>query len=106
MTDEELRRGVAHAIEPYRDLLERFVKGELSAIAFEKLYLPAYLGDDSDCPDEVFALVDAFFAEADSLVVDGNLRRQVFMAVSPEELKHGAANLLRAAGYAAESPTA
>lgn len=100
--DQDLRRGLAVAIEPYRGLLEDFVRGELTADEFEGRYLTAYLGDDADSPDEVFVVVDRFFGDVDSFVADPELRKHTHRAVGPTELKRHAAELLRAAGYEVE----
>jgi hypothetical protein len=98
-TDEEVRVGVARAIEPYRHLLERFVRGELSADDFESQYMDNYLSDQSLFADNVFAIVDAFFAEAESYEGDAYLRAQVHRAIGPDDLRREAAELLRVAGY-------
>jgi hypothetical protein len=99
-SDAELRAGVAQAIEPYRELLEQFVRGDISANDFESRYLNTYLSDDSLYPDDVFEVVDAFFAEAESYEGDPRLRPHVHRATGPDELRQRAEELLRVAGYA------
>jgi hypothetical protein len=101
-SSEELRLGVASAIEPYHPLLERFVAGGLGADDFDAQYLDLYLHDESVFPDEVFEVVDAFFAEAEAYEPDPELRAQLRRAIGPDVLKKHAAELLRAAGYEVE----
>jgi predicted Ser/Thr protein kinase len=99
-TDEVLVRGVASAIEPFRNLLEAFVDGRLSASDFQAKYLQAYLGDqESDYSFDVFNVVDRFFAEVDAYVDDERLRDPTEGDLGPDELRERARLLLRRAGF-------
>lgn len=101
MTETDLRREVAVAIEPYRELLMAFARGRITADTFEGEYLDKYLADDSDSSYEVFKVVDGFFAEVDAYVGDAALRAKTSDGIGPEELRDRAVELLRRAGYEA-----
>jgi hypothetical protein len=93
-----LTRQVATAIEPYRELLEQFVAGDISADEFEERYLPAYLGDESDRAYDVFLVIDRFFAEVEAYVGEERLRDPASGDLGPDELRECARELLRRAG--------
>jgi hypothetical protein len=90
---------LADAIEPYRELLQRLLRGELSADEFQTSYFDVYLADESDCPYDVFQIVDGFFADVDSLVPRPRTPDPKFHEIDEETLRERAADLLRKAGY-------
>lgn len=96
---EDLRDRLSTAIAPYLKLLVDFVEDRMSAEDFEKAYFDIYLHDDSDFADDVFAIVDGFFADVDSLVMDSESREETFREIGPDELREQAQVLLHKAGY-------
>jgi hypothetical protein len=97
-SDDSFRRAVAEAIAPYRHLLEQLVSGAIDPHDFEQEYYSIYLHDDRDWPDEVFGVVDGFFADVDAYEGDPDLRREVYRGIGPDDLKQRAAQLLEHAG--------
>ncbi|MFN2563103.1 MAG: colicin immunity domain-containing protein [Jatrophihabitans sp.] len=102
--DLNAQAAVAAAIEPYRRLLEDFVEGQISADDFEGRYMRTYLSDDTIFANEVFDVVDAFFAEAESYVGDPELRARAYRAIGPDDLRQHAEDLLRLAGHREQKP--
>lgn len=102
MVDDVLVRGVADAITPYRDLLQTFARGDLSADDFETAYLASYLNDPrTEMSFDVFCVVDRFFSDVDAYVGDPHLRDPSEGDLGPDELRELARDLLRRAGYEA-----
>jgi hypothetical protein len=98
VTSDDFGSRVATAIAPYRQLLVALVEGRLPAEQFEREYQHIYLHDETDFDDDVFAVVDRFFADADEFVADPVLRGQVEDGIGPDELKRLAFELLEKAG--------
>lgn len=96
---DRLRKELADAMNPYVPLLQALVAGQLSADDFQTEYFDRYLNDARGCSDEVFNIVDAFFAEVDAYVDDPDLRDPAAGDIGPEELLARARELLRRAGY-------
>jgi hypothetical protein len=99
VADEHAIRDLTTAIGSYRGLLEQLVSGGISADEFQTRYFKIYLADDSDFSDEVFVVVDSFFAEVDAYVDDERLRDESQGDLGPEQLRERARDLLRQAGY-------
>jgi hypothetical protein len=96
-SEDQLRRELAEELEPYRVILEPFVRGEITADEFETRYFPMYVGDPRLCSDEVFDIVDRFFTDVDAYVSDPELRRSSD-DLGPEELRDLARAMLARAG--------
>jgi Bacterial self-protective colicin-like immunity len=62
---------------PYAVLLQLFVDGRLTAQELEVLYLRLYLKDDTMWPEDVFLILDGFFADVDDYAPDQKVRAEV-----------------------------
>lgn len=104
-TEDQLRRELAEELEPYRVILEPFVRGEITADEFEARYFPMYADDPRMCSDEVFDIVDRFFSDVDAYVSDPSLRDSP-EDLGPEELRELARTLLARAGIEVDETNA
>lgn len=82
------------AVAPYRALLEQFVAGILSAPDFESKFFPMYKNDPSLWPDEIFTVLDGFFADVDEYQPDPALRAQIG-GIDEDQLRSQAATTLQ-----------
>jgi hypothetical protein len=95
----ELQRQLADELAPYRFILEALVREEMSPGDFETEYFEMYAEDPRGSSDEVFDIVDAFFADVDAYVDDEGLRDPAAGDLGPDELRERARELLRRAGH-------
>ena len=77
---------VSRMLEHYRDLIRRFVIGEISADAFETDYLARFKDDPNQVIGEEFDILDGLFADVDDYVSDPTLR-ETTGGISGEELR-------------------
>ncbi len=97
--DGRFAQQLAAAISPYRQLLVDFVEERSTADDFEKRYLEIYLNDDDlACGDDIFQIVDRFFAEVDAYVSNPAIRDLSAGDLGPDELRAKARELLARAG--------
>ena len=61
---------VSRMLERYRDLIHRFVIGEISADEFETDYLARFKDDPNQVIGEEFDILDEPFADVDDYVSD------------------------------------
>jgi hypothetical protein len=73
-------------LEKYRDLIRRFVIGEISADEFETDYLARFKDDPNQVIGEEFDILDELFADVDDYVSDPTLRESTG-GISGEELR-------------------
>jgi hypothetical protein len=73
----ELSRAVREALSPYRQLLQDFISGDLTADEVDTEYTALYCNDPTDWPDDVFRVIDDFFLSAEGYVADDALRTEV-----------------------------
>jgi hypothetical protein len=90
--------GLADAVRPYADLLYPLIDGTLPPGEFEMLYFERYKDDPAMLSDEVFDIVDGFFADVDAYVDDPSIRDLANGDLGPDELRASAERLLRRAG--------
>jgi Bacterial self-protective colicin-like immunity len=77
---------VSRMLETYRDLIHRFVIGEISADEFEADYLARFKDDPNQVIGEEFDILDELFADVDDYVSDPTLRESTG-GISGEELR-------------------
>jgi hypothetical protein len=77
---------VSRMIENYRDLIHRFVVGDISADEFEMDYLARFKDDPHQVTGEKFDTLDELFADVDEYVSDPTLR-ETTGGISGEELR-------------------
>jgi hypothetical protein len=77
---------VSRMLENYRDLIHRFVIGEISADEFETDYLARFKDDPNQVTGEEFDILDELFAHVDDYVRDPFLRESTG-GISGEELR-------------------
>jgi Bacterial self-protective colicin-like immunity len=77
---------VSRMLEKYRDLIRRFVIGEISADEFETDYLARFKDDPNQVIGEEFDILDELFADVDDYVSDPTLRESTG-GISGEELR-------------------
>jgi hypothetical protein len=77
---------VSRMLEKYRDLIRRFVTGEISADEFETNYLTRFKDDPKQVSGEEFDILDELFADVDDYVSDPTLR-ETTGGISAEELR-------------------
>jgi Bacterial self-protective colicin-like immunity len=99
---EQVTRELAEFLAPYRRMLEAFVGGSMSADEFETAFLAQYKSEARMCSDDVFNIVDSFFADVDRYVGDPDLRARLASdALGPVELRELARELVRRASFEA-----
>jgi hypothetical protein len=84
MSEEDA--SVSRMLETYRDLIHRFVTGEVSADEFEADYLARFKGDPNQVIGEEFDILDGLFADVDDYLSDPTLRASAG-GISGEELR-------------------
>jgi hypothetical protein len=77
---------VSRMLETYRDLIHRFVIGDISADEFETDYLAKFKDDPNQVIGEEFDILDELFADIDDYVGDPTLRESAG-GISGEELR-------------------
>jgi hypothetical protein len=77
---------VSRLLEQYRDLIRRFVIGDISADRFEMDYLARFKDDPHQVIGEEFDILDELFADVDDYVSDPTLRESAG-GISGEELR-------------------
>jgi Bacterial self-protective colicin-like immunity len=77
---------VSRMLENYRDLIRRFVIGDISADEFETDYLARFKDDTNQVTGEEFDILDELFADVDDYVSDPTLRESTG-GISGEELR-------------------
>jgi hypothetical protein len=65
------------AIAPYAVLLRAFADRRIDADEFEILFLQLYKSDGTQWSDDLFELLDSFFARVDAYCADPELRERV-----------------------------
>jgi hypothetical protein len=82
----EADASVSRMLENYRDLIRRFVSGEISADEFETDYMTRFKGDRNQGVGKEFDILDELFADVDDYVSDPTLRESTG-GISGEELR-------------------
>jgi hypothetical protein len=77
---------VSRMLENYRELIRRFVIGDISADRFETDYLARFKDDPNQVIGEQFDILDELFADVDDYVSDPALRERTG-GISGEELR-------------------
>jgi len=77
---------VSQMLATYRDLIRRFVIGEISADEFETDYLARFKDDPNLVTGEEFDILDELFADVDDYVSDPTLREST-RGIGGEELR-------------------
>jgi hypothetical protein len=77
---------VSRMLENYRDLIRRFVIGDISADEFETEYLARFKDDPNQVIGEEFDILDGLFADVDDYVSDPTLREST-RGISGDELR-------------------
>lgn len=76
MADEQALLDWAAACRPYVELLRSLIDRRLSGDQFQDAFFALYLNDSTMWPDEIFSVLDGFFADVDELTPDPELRVQ------------------------------
>jgi hypothetical protein len=92
-----MKRQLVIEVGRFRNLIEDFLRNEISADEFQTEFFERY--DPGPCSDEVFNVVDRFFADVDAYVDNPAIRDPANGDLGPEELRELAAALLRRAGF-------
>ena len=82
----EVDSSVSRMLEQYRDLIRRFVIGDISADEFEADYLARFKDDPNQVIGEEFDILDELFANVDDYVSDPILRESTG-GISSEALR-------------------
>jgi hypothetical protein len=77
---------VSRMLENYRDLIHRFVVGDISADEFETDFLARFKDDPDQVVGDEFDILDELFADVDEYVSDPKLRESTG-GISGEELR-------------------
>jgi Bacterial self-protective colicin-like immunity len=77
---------VSRMLETCRDLIRRFVNGDIAADEFEADYLARFKDDTNQVTGEEFDILDELFAYVDDYVSDPTLREST-RGISGEELR-------------------
>ena len=77
---------VARMLDTYRDLIRRFVIGDVSADQFESDYLAQFKDDPNQVAGDDFDILDELFSDVDDYVNEPALRRSAG-GISGEELR-------------------
>jgi hypothetical protein len=77
---------VARMLETYRDLIRRFVIGDVSADQFEAEYLARFKDDANQVAGDEFDVLDELFSDVDDYVDEPTLRLRTG-GISGEELR-------------------
>lgn len=82
----EVDASVSRMLEKYRDLIRRFVIGDVSADEFATDYLAWFKDDPNQVIGKEFDILDELFADVDAYVSDPPLRANTG-GISGEELR-------------------
>jgi hypothetical protein len=82
----EVGASVSRMLINYRDLIRRFVIGDISADEFEADYLARFKGDPNQVIGEEFDILDELFADVDDYGSDPTLTESTG-GISGEELR-------------------
>lgn len=85
----EDRRRVALMLQGYRDLIERFASGEISADVFEHDFMNRFKSDPNQVVGDEFDVLDRLLADVDEYVDDLVIRRDTG-GISGEDLRERA----------------
>jgi hypothetical protein len=86
MSEAEVGASVSRMLETYRDLIRRFVIGDISADEFETDYLGRFKDDPNQVIGEEFDILDGLFADVDDYVSDHTVRQSTG-GIRGEELR-------------------
>ena len=86
MSDAEHGASWSRMLTNYRELIHRFVIGNISADEFETDYLARFKDDPNQVIGEEFDILDELFADVDDYVSDPALRESAG-GISGEELR-------------------
>jgi hypothetical protein len=86
MSEAEAGASASRMLENYRELLHRFVIGDISADEFETDYLARFKDDANQVMGEEFDILDELFTDVDNYVSDPALRESTG-GISGEELR-------------------
>lgn len=89
---DEVNAGVPQMLENYRELLQSFSSGEMTANEFEHQYLTRFKSDCDQVTGAEFDVLDELFADVDDYVEDPQLRAQTG-GIGGDELKERARNV-------------
>lgn len=84
MTDNGAR--VARMLENYRNLIWRFISGEISADVFETDFLARFKNDPDQVVGDEFDILDELFADVDDYI-DDPILREATGGISGDELR-------------------
>ena len=82
MSEADAGASASRMLENYRDLIRRFVIGDVAADEFEMDYLARFKGDPNQVIGEQFDILDELFADVDDYVSDPTLTRKFEVARS------------------------
>lgn len=82
------------ALAPYELLLRMFSAGRISGQELETIFFPLYKHDPVIWPQEIFDVLDHFFADLDEYCSDAELRRQI-SGIDEAQLKARADSALK-----------
>jgi len=82
----EVDASVSRMLQNYRDVIRRFVIGDISADEFETDYLTRFKDDPNQVIGEEFDILDRLFADVDDYVSDPTVRESAG-GISGEELR-------------------
>jgi self-protective colicin-like immunity protein len=68
---------VVRMLANYRDLIRRFIRGDIEADEFETNYVARFKDDPSQVTGEEFNILDGLFADVDDYVSDPALRESI-----------------------------
>jgi hypothetical protein len=75
-------------IRKYRDLIQEYLTGEISASEFSLSYLEEFKNEESGLSEETFRILQNMFAEADAYCDDPDLRGE--LDIGEDELRETA----------------
>ena len=82
------------ATAPYAVLLGLLVDGRVTGQEFEVVFLSLYKQDPTDWPEDIFGVLDAFFADVDDYSPDPAIRTEAG-GIDEPELRRRAAEALK-----------
>lgn len=74
MADEQALLDWAAPCRPYVELLRTLIDRQLSGDEFQDAFFALYLNDSTMWPDQIFSVLDGFFADVDDFTPDPDLR--------------------------------
>jgi Bacterial self-protective colicin-like immunity len=76
----------ARYINRYKELISRFINGQISGEEFQTSYLPLFKTDKTPVPSKEFDILDGLFADTDDYTSDPELRERAG-GLDDEELR-------------------